>query len=105
MISILTIGLIPISSALDFDLNHHASNSELALSDSIERDQKVSFEESVLAGCQYFLACVAHYGCAPLPSSSLLTVIARVAAHRTVSIWNASVSTRYLSIPELPPKT
>ena len=104
MILILAFALMPISSTLGFDSTHNASNCELALSDSIDRDQNVKFEESDFTGCQDFSACAVHYGCAPLQSSSVLAVIARALEHRTISIGDCNVSTRYLSIPERPPK-
>jgi hypothetical protein len=104
MILNLTLGFMPVSSALDLDLNHHATSCDLMLFDSIDRDQIGGFEESDLFGYQDFSVCAMHYSCAPLHSSSVLTVTPQTPVHRTISIDDVRVLTRYLGIPRRPPK-
>lgn len=104
LILILTLGFMPVSYALDLDSNYHATSCELMLSDSIYREQIGSFEESDFIGCQDFSVCVVHYSCAPLHSSSVLTVTSPVMVDRTIPIGDVRVLTRYLDILERPPK-
>ena len=105
MILNLTIGFMPVSSALDLDSNHHATSCDLMLFDSIDRDQIGSLEKSDLSGCQDFSVCAVHYSCVPLHSSSVLTVTPQTLVHRTISIDDVRVLTRYLGIPRRPPRT
>ena len=105
MILNLTIGFLPVSSALDLDSNHHATSCDPMLFDSIDQDQIDSLGESDLFGCQDFSVCAVHYSCVPLHSSSALTVTPQTLLHRTISIYDARILTRYLGIPRRPPKT
>jgi hypothetical protein len=105
MILNLTLGFMPVSSALDLDSNHHAASCDLMLFDSIDRYQNGSLEKTDLIGCQDFSVCAMHYSCAPLHSSSVLTVTPQTLVHRTISIDDVRVLTRYLGIPRRPPRT
>ena len=104
MILNLTLGFMPVSFALDLDLNHHVTSFEFIPFDSKDRDQAGSFEEFDLMGCQDFAVCAMHYSCVPLHSSSVLTVTPHALVHRTISIDDVRVLTRYLGIPRRPPK-
>jgi len=105
MILNLTIGFMPVSSALDLDSNHHATSCDLMLFDSIDRDQIRNFEKSDLIGCQNISVCAVHYSCVPLHSSSVLTVSLQTLVHRTIPIDDVRVLTRYFGIPRRPPRT
>ena len=105
MILNLIFGFMPVSSALDLDSKHHATSCDLMLFDSIDRDQIGSLEKSDLPGCQDFSVCAVHYSCVPLHSSSVLTVTPQTLVHRTISIDDVRVLTRYLGIPRRPPRT
>ena len=105
MILNLTLGFMPISSALELDSNHHATSCDLMLFDSIDRDQIGSLEKPDLFGCPDFSVCVLHYGCVPLHSSNVLTITPQTLVHHTISIGDVRVLTRYLGIPRRPPKT
>ena len=104
VISILSLGLMPISSALGLDSNRYATGCEQALSDSMDIDLNAGSEASGLPGCQDSSVCAKHYGCAPLQSSTVPVVIALALVHRINTIGDASVSTRVLGVPERPPK-
>ena len=104
MILNLTIGFMPVSSAMDLDSNHHATSCDLMPFDSIDRDQIGIMEKSDLFGCPDFSVCVLHYSCVPLHSSSVLAVTPHALVHRTISIDDVRVLTRYLGIPRRPPK-
>ena len=104
MILNLTIGFMPVSSALDLDSNHHATSCDLTLFDSIDRDYIGSLEKSDSFGYQDLSVCVVHYSCAPLHSSSVLTVTPQTLVHRTIPIDDVRILTRYLGIPRRPPR-
>jgi len=105
MILNLTLGFMPVSFALDIDLNHHVTSFEFISSDSKDRDQAGSFEAIDLIGCQDFAVCTMHYSCVPLHSSSVLTITPQTLVHHTILIDDVRFLTRYLGIPRRPPKT
>ena len=104
MILNLALGFMPVSSALNLDSNHHATSCDFMLLDSIDRDQIGGFEEPDLIGCQDFSVCAVHYSCVPLHSSSVLTVTSQTLVHRTIPTEDARVPTRFLGIPQRPPR-
>lgn len=105
MILNLTIGFMPVASALSLDSNHHATSCDLTLFDPIDRDDIGSSETSDSFDCQDFSVCVVHYSCVPLHSSSEQTVTTQTLVHRTISIDDVRILTRYLGIPRRPPRT
>ena len=104
MAMIVILGYIPYASAINAETNHLVSDCNISISEASPVQQFNVAGDTVRDGCTGHSACAVHYGCAPLQSSSLLFIAARVVVHRTFSIADSSISTQYPGIPEPPPK-
>lgn len=104
MAMIVILGYIPFASAIDAGTNHLLSDCNLLFSEVSPTQQSNVAGDTVLDGCIVHSACAVHYGCAPLQSSSVLLIAARVVVHHTFSIVDSSITTQYPGIPEPPPK-
>ena len=104
MAMIVILGYIPYVSAIDAETKHLTSDCNVSFSEASSEQQPNVALDTVLDGCTSHSACAVHYGCAPLQSSSVLLIAARVVVHRTFSIADSSITTQYPTIPEPPPK-
>ena len=104
MAIIVILGYIPFVSAIDAETNHLLSDCNVSFSEVSFARQSKGAANTVLDGCTGHSACAVHYGCAPLQSSSVLLITARVVVHRTFSIVDSSITTQYPGTPEPPPK-
>ena len=102
MAMIVILGYMPYSSAMDVETNHLISDCNVSSAEVSTAQQSNVAGDTVPGGCIGHSACSVHYGCAPLHSSSVLLIAARVVVHRT--FVDSSITTQYPEAPDPPPK-
>lgn len=105
MVLILTLGPMQVTSAKGFDSAYQVSSCTLALTDSLNPDLNNNVDETAVKTCHGFSACAAHFNCAPLQFSTVLTTTVQVAMRCAISIDSERISTRYPPIPQHPPQS
>ena len=101
---ILIFAYMPIASAVSADslqLFWECNNSD---SSATAEYPVCATGEALLDRCADHSACAVHYSCAPLQSSSVPAIAARIIVHRAISIGNSRITTRYPGTLKPPPK-
>jgi len=101
---ILIFAYMPIASAMSADSTQLLSDCNYSFSGAPAQHPDSAEGKPFFDECADHSACAVHYSCAPLQSSSVLAIAARIVVHRVISIGNSRITTRYPGILKPPPK-
>ena len=104
MAMILVFAYMPIASAISADSTRLLSDCNYSFSGAPAEHLDSAEGKPFFDECADHSACAVHYSCAPLQSSSMLAIAARIVLHRAISIGNSRITTRYPGILKPPPK-
>ena len=104
MAMILVFAYLPVASAVNADSTQLFSDCNYSFSGAPAEHLVSAGGEPFFDECSDHSACAVHYSCAPLQSSSVLAIAARIVVHRAILIGDSRITTRYPGILKPPPK-